>query len=49
MNKTPTGKTIKNPLKQEAFDKFNSGMKGQLLNEHKENKDKEKREVDDAR
>lgn len=43
------GKTPKNPLKQQVFDKFNCGMKGQLLAQQKEEQERYKREVEDNR
>jgi hypothetical protein len=36
-------------LKQQQFDKFNSGMKTALLAQQKETNEREKRELEDAR
>jgi len=42
-------KTPSNILKAQAFDKFNSGMKGQLLANKKEDDERNKRELEDQR
>jgi hypothetical protein len=42
-------KTRVNPLKIEKIDKFNSGMKGKLLEAQKEEEEKWKREMEDTR
>ena len=49
MSQTGKNKLPANPLKQQQFDKFNSGMKTALLAQQKEANEKEKRELDDAR
>ena len=41
------GKAKGNALKAQTFDKFNSGMKAELLKNQKEEADKIKREKDD--
>ena len=41
--------TIKNPLKAVKVDKFTSGMKGKLLEQEKQEKEKRERMLEDQR
>lgn len=49
MSNNNKSKTPTNPMKHQQFDKFNSGMKGQLMAENQEFLERQKRELEDNR